>query len=187
MFWSLISLQVPKGRLASRPAKMFPTGICYTRTDPETKWCNAMHLRPCLQSQCESSFKRLIKPLWRESRVCAYQLADLRGVKSPRRSFWWIPFSGECKKGPLPGGSAWVYLHNNISPMKKKRWLGWLLYHVLLISSAILASINSIDHQDTKKTLLRSSFGSIILRTILSFPLVQELTKNTCFIYNLYI
>ena len=87
--------------------QVYPTGISSTRTNPETKWYNAMHLGPRLQSQCESSFKRLIRPKWRETRVCACQLAHLCGVS---------------KQPPLG------YLVNTrISPISRGEFIGHLV------------------------------------------------------------
>ena len=67
--------------------------------------------------KCESSFRRLIRPPWRETRVCACQLAHLCGVsKQPPLGYF-----GEYQNKPhLQGGILLVILFwtNNISPTK---------------------------------------------------------------------
>ena len=85
--------------------KVYPTGISSTRTDPETKWCNAMHLRPCLQSQMWEFLQEVDQASMKRNTGVCLSTSTLCGVSKTAST----RIFGEYQNKPhLQGGFCWA-------------------------------------------------------------------------------
>ena len=120
--WSLISLLVPKGCLASRPARCIQQAF-FTPVQSQQPTGNKAKHKTVPDLTMWGSCSEVDQAL---SRGHGWGSSLVWG-KSSRKMFWWIPFFRRIEEGPSPRGLSLGHCIIKISPIKKKRWLVWLL------------------------------------------------------------